>query len=307
MFGRSDGTKTQVADTALTAKKAVGDAAEAVVDYVDPLARDEKLRQRLAAAIVAGAAARNRMRRQTGLTGFARRLASDPVLHAQLAEMAAALQAAQRRAKRARSHRLRNTILFSAGVAMTVAAVPAVRDKVTSLVRGRRDQWGSVSPATIEEQIEVAVPVSTTYNQWMQFEEFPKFMEGVDEVRQLDDTLLHWAATIGGKHLEWDAKIVEQQPDRVIAWESTDGKQTRGTVRFEEAGPARTRVRLRMSYRPEGVTEKIGSAIGIDSRRIRGDLERFRELIESRQSETGAWRGEIKAGKKTSARTSSTE
>jgi uncharacterized membrane protein len=168
-------------------------------------------------------------------------------------------------------------------------------------MRGRDDQWtqsgrGEPRPTTIEEAIEVDVPVATAYNQWTQFEEFPRFMDGVDEVRQLNDTLLHWAATVAGKHAEWDARIIEQEPDTRITWESSDGKQTRGTVSFEPAGPGRSRIQLRLNYEPEGVTEKVGSAIGLDRRRIRGDLQRFRELIESRQNETGAWRGEVHAG-----------
>jgi uncharacterized membrane protein len=122
-------------------------------------------------------------------------------------------------------------------------------------------------------------------------------MEGVDEVRQLDDTLLHWAATVAGKKAEWDAKIVEQKPDRRIAWQSVDGKQTSGAVTFEPAGsPSRTLVRLHMSYTPDGVTEKVGSAAGLDARRVRGDLERFRDLIEDRKVASGAWRGEIQGG-----------
>jgi uncharacterized membrane protein len=305
MFGRNHGTKTMVADTALSVKESVASAADSVADYIDPLAKDDKLRERLAAAIVAGAAARNRVRKQAGFTGLARRLAGDPVLRAQLVEMAVALQAVQKRAKKSRSRRLRNTILFLTGVGMTVAAVPTLREKATAIMRSRRDQWtpsawSGPKPATIEEEIEVAVPVSTAYNQWTQFEEFPRFMEGVDEVRQLDDTLLHWAATVAGKHAEWDAKIIEQEPDRRITWESTDGKHTRGTVSFEEAGPGRSRIHLRMTYEPEGVTEKVGSAVGLDNRRIRGDLQRFRELIESDKVETDGWRGEIHSGVKTS-------
>jgi uncharacterized membrane protein len=276
-------------------------------DYVDPLAKDEKLRRRLAAAIVAGTAARQRARSHTGLTGLARRLASDAVLRTQIAEMATQLQAAQTRAKKARRRNLRNLILFISGIGIVVAAVPAARDAVTSMVRGRRDHltpsdWRESSPpkpTVIDEEIEVAVPVTTAYNQWTQFEEFPRFMDGVDEVRQLDDTLLHWAATVGGKHAEWDAKIIEQDPDRRIVWESTDGKHTRGTVSFEGAGGDRSRIRLHMSYNPQGMAETLGSAIGLDARRVRGDLERFRDMIEARHAETGAWRGEIKGGTKT--------
>jgi uncharacterized membrane protein len=179
-----------------------------------------------------------------------------------------------------------------------------LRNAVTRKLR--ETTGGSVSassPNMVVQEIEVDVPVSTAYNQWTQFEEFPKFMEGVDEVKQLDDTLLHWAATVAGKKAEWDAKIIEQEPDRRIAWESVDGKRTRGTVTFEPAGPSRTRVRLNMSYAPDGVAEKVGSAAGLDDRRVRGDLERFRQLIESERVESGAWRGEIKGGQKTSSET----
>ena len=155
--------------------------------------------------------------------------------------------------------------------------------------------------ARVEESIEVNVPVSTAYNQWTQFEEFPKFMEGVESVRQLDDTRLHWTASIAGKRAEWDAKILEQEPDRQISWVSEDGKATRGTVVFDEVAPSRTRIELSMSYRAEGVRESIGSAAGLDARRVRGDLQRFKELIEGRGTESGAWRGKIAAGEERAA------
>jgi uncharacterized membrane protein len=142
------------------------------------------------------------------------------------------------------------------------------------------------------------VPVSTAYNQWTQFEDFPLFMEGVDHVEQHGDTRLHWVATVAGRQHEWDAKILEQHPDRQISWISEDGKKTRGTVSFEPRGDAKTIVRLSMSYQAEGAAEQLGSAAGLDARRVRGDLERFKELIESRGSETGAWRGEVEAGEK---------
>jgi uncharacterized membrane protein len=279
-------------------KHAVKDAVAAA----DPLIRDKKLRGRVAAAVAAGVAARERARRQTGLSGLARRLAADPVLRAQLVEMVNQLQGARKRAEKSRSHRLRNTVLFVSGVGMVVAAVPGARHTVISKIRNRRGHWApgmssdSSTPTTIDEEIEVDVPISTAYNQWTQFEEFPRFMAGVDEVRQLDDTLLHWAATVGGKHSEWDAKIIEQEPDRRITWESTEGKPTRGTVSFEEAGPGRSRIRLYMSYAPEGVVEKVGSAVGLDKQRVRGDLQRFRKLIESQQVESGGWRGTIRDG-----------
>jgi uncharacterized membrane protein len=136
------------------------------------------------------------------------------------------------------------------------------------------------------------------YNQWTQFEDFPLFMEGVDHVQQLADERLHWVATIAGRTAEWDAKILEQHPDRQISWISEDGKNTRGTVSFEASGPSKTLIRLSMSYQPDGPAEAIGSAAGLDKRRVRGDLERFKEMIESRGAESGAWRGEVSAGSK---------
>ena len=150
----------------------------------------------------------------------------------------------------------------------------------------------------VETSIVVDVPERVAYDQWTQFEEFPQFMGGVSEVKQLDDTRLHWVAKVGGKRAEWDAKILSQEPDRRISWESEDGKQTRGTVTFEEAGASKTRVRLAMTYTPEGVLEQAGSAVGLDARRIRADLQRFKEQIEAQGAETGAWRGEIEGGRK---------
>jgi uncharacterized membrane protein len=144
-----------------------------------------------------------------------------------------------------------------------------------------------------EKSIEVDRPVRTVYNQWTQFEEFPRFMEGVKRVTQLDDQRLHWVAEIGGKQKEWDAKITEQIPDRRIAWQSEAGEFTAGTVSFEPVGSNRTRVTLEIVYDPKGIIESAGDALGIVSRRVEGDLKRFKEFIEQRGQETGAWRGTI--------------
>jgi uncharacterized membrane protein len=150
--------------------------------------------------------------------------------------------------------------------------------------------------ATVKESIEVNVLVQTAYNQWTQFEEFPQFMEGVESVRQVDDTHLHWIAEIGGKRREWQAEIYKQEPDRVVAWRSLEGSGPDGVVQFEPIGEDQTRVAVEITYEPEGVTEQLGSAVGIDSRQVKGDLQRFKELIESRGVESGAWRGEVRAG-----------
>ncbi len=146
---------------------------------------------------------------------------------------------------------------------------------------------------TIEQSIEVQAPLSTAYNQWTQFEEFPRFMEGVEEVRQLDDKRLHWIAEIGGKREEWDAEITEQRPDERVAWRSTTGAPNAGVVTFHRLSDDMTKVMLQLDYEPEGMVEKVGDALGIVERRTKGDLERFKEFIESRGTETGAWRGKI--------------
>jgi uncharacterized membrane protein len=146
---------------------------------------------------------------------------------------------------------------------------------------------------TVEKSIEVDAPRSTVYNQWTQFEDFPRFMEGVQEVRQLDDKRLHWRAEIGGKVKEWDAEIFEQIPDQRIAWRSTSGAMNSGMVNFEAMGANTTRISLKLNYQPETAGEKVGDALGAVSLKVGGDLKRFKEFIESRGTETGAWRGEI--------------
>jgi uncharacterized membrane protein len=146
----------------------------------------------------------------------------------------------------------------------------------------------------IQKSIEVGSPLSTVYNQWTQFEEFPRFMEGVKEVRQLDDQRLHWVAEIAGKEKEWTAKITDQIPDHRIAWQSEAGEYTSGAVDFDSVGPDRTRVTLELAYDPKGFVEHAGDAVGIVSRRIEKDLDNFKDFIENRGKETGAWRGTIR-------------
>ena len=147
--------------------------------------------------------------------------------------------------------------------------------------------------STIEKSIDVNVPVRMAYNQWTQFEEFPRFMEGIEEVQQLDDKHLHWRAEVSGKTKEWDSEIVEQIPDQRIMWRSTSGARNAGTVSFIPVAPHTTRVKVEMVFDPVGLLENVGDMIGIDDRRVEGDLERFKEYIESRGTETGAWRGTI--------------
>jgi uncharacterized membrane protein len=146
--------------------------------------------------------------------------------------------------------------------------------------------------ADIEKSIVVNAPLRQVYNQWTQFEEFPRFMEGVKEVRQLDDKRLHWRADIGGTEKEWHAVIVDQTPDTRIAWKNLRGAENAGAVLFEHV-PGGTKVTLKMNYEPEGPKENIGDVLGFVTRRIEGDLQRFKEFIENRERATGAWRGEI--------------
>ena len=149
--------------------------------------------------------------------------------------------------------------------------------------------------STIEQSIDVNVPVRTAYDQWTQFEEFPRFMEGVREVRQLDDKRLAWCAEVGGKEKRWEAEITEQIPDARIAWRSRTGANNAGVVTFHRLDDQKTRIMLQLDYDPEGVVENVGDAVGVVSSRVRGDLARFKDFIEQRGRETGAWRGSINA------------
>jgi uncharacterized membrane protein len=267
------------------------DQATAASELAAQLARDRRFRKQLVGATKHGSRAKRRAAKQVGVISLAARLATDAELRAEVQQMTRDLQAAWERlqSKRTKSHRLRNTLLVAGiggGVALALrkrgASIPSVGD--------------GASPRVIESSIEVGVPVATAYNQWTQFEEFPQFMQGVDEVRQLDDTRLHWVARVGGRRAEWDAKILEQHADQQISWVSEDGKKTRGTVTFEPLGNDRTLVRLSLGYQAEGFVEAVGSAAGLDKRRVEGDLARFKELIERRGTESGAWREDISAG-----------
>ncbi|MBC7365887.1 MAG: SRPBCC family protein [Undibacterium sp.] len=148
---------------------------------------------------------------------------------------------------------------------------------------------------TIKDSIIVDVPLARAYNQWTQFEEFPRFMEGVKEVKQLDDKRLHWKAVIAGKSEEWDAEITEQIPDQRIAWRSTDGAKNSGKIHFLAQGVNQTEVTLEVDYEPEGMVENLGDLLGLVSARVSGDLARFKKFIETRHSATGGWRGQIPA------------
>ena len=154
----------------------------------------------------------------------------------------------------------------------------------------------------VQQSIEVHVPITTVYNQWTQFEEFPRFMEGVKEVRQINDQSMDWTAEINGKEESWTAKITEQEPDQLIAWRSLTEPINSGRVTFTRLDENRTRVDLEMEWQPRDSTEALGAAMGFDDRQIKGDLERFKKFIESRGTATGGWRGEIEAGERVANR-----
>jgi uncharacterized membrane protein len=145
----------------------------------------------------------------------------------------------------------------------------------------------------ITEAVEVQVPVRTAYDQWTQFETFPEFMEGVKSVRQLDDKTLEWVAEVGGREKSWEAKITEQQPDERIAWTAVDGAHNAGVVTFHRLAEGKSRVTLQLDVEPQGPLESVGDALGVVQRRVKGDMERFKDFIESRGTETGAWRGQV--------------
>jgi ribosome-associated toxin RatA of RatAB toxin-antitoxin module len=153
--------------------------------------------------------------------------------------------------------------------------------------------------STIEKTIDVDVPVRAAYNQWTQFAEFPRFMEGVERVEQLNDTMTHWVTRIAGVTREFDAQIVEQEPDRVVHWRSVKGPRNEGEVQFEVIDQDHTRIKLNMNFDPEGLVEKAADALHIVERRAEADLKRFKEFIEERGVETGAWRGAVDEGRPT--------
>jgi uncharacterized membrane protein len=260
-----------------------------VSTFAASLAKDKKFRKELLSAINHGTLARNRAKRKMGFLATVRGMSNDPRLRRELQKMMDSVDKIVSRFEKKRSHKVRNTLLVVGGVGGAVAIVVKTRVHEKMPIGGR-------SARTLEASKEVNVPVSVAYNQWTQFEDFPLFMEGVEHVQQIGDTRLHWVANVAGRKAEWDAKILEQHPDRQISWISEDGKKTRGTVTFEPRAEDKTLIRLSMSYQAEGPAEQLGSAAGLDLRRVAGDLDRFKELVETRGAESDAWRGEIQAG-----------
>lgn len=202
--------------------------------------------------------------------------------------------------QQAMSRRRRHATVFGHDVHMprdvpmgtTLAAVAALAAGGLLLAQRMRNGSGE-SASTVSEWIELDVPVSTAYNQWTQFEQFPLFMTTVESVRQIDDTHLRWRAVVAGKVKEWDAEITEQIPDQRIAWRSTGGVYNSGVVTFHKISDSRTRVMLQMDYRPDTTVEKVGDAVGGVKLTTKVNLKKFKHLVESRGHETGAWRGTV--------------
>lgn len=150
--------------------------------------------------------------------------------------------------------------------------------------------------SSVTESVDVEAPLSTVYDQWTQFESFPQFMSGVESITQTDDTHTHWVTNIAGQRREFDTRITEQHPDERVAWASTDGTSHAGVVTFHHLSDTTTRVTAQIDWDPQGLVEKAGAVLGVDSRQVKNDLARFKEFIEQRGTETGGWRGDVDAG-----------
>jgi uncharacterized membrane protein len=148
--------------------------------------------------------------------------------------------------------------------------------------------------ASVQESVDVDVPIRVAYDQWTQFESFPQFMGGVVQISQLDDTHTHWITNVDGVRREFDAEITEQHPEERVAWTSTSGEAKHaGVVTFHRLADARTRVMIQIDWEPEGIVEKAGAALGFDDRQVKADAKKFKEFIENRGNETGSWRGDV--------------
>jgi uncharacterized membrane protein len=150
--------------------------------------------------------------------------------------------------------------------------------------------------ASVIKSVDVEAPISAVYNQWTQFESFPQFMGGVEQITQTDDTHTHWVTSIGGVTREFDTEITEQHPEERVAWKSADGTTHAGVITFHRLSDTSTKVTAQIDWEPEGVVEKAGSVLGFDDRQVQSDLDRFKDFIESRGGETGGWRGDVPAG-----------
>jgi uncharacterized membrane protein len=246
---------------------------EAAAPLVAELAGDEKLRGSALTALVSALAARNRLLASLGLGGLGWRLAHDPMFQAQLREFADSTPELLTRAQRLRARQRRRQRLLVAGGGLALAGGAAAAAAAAALSRKR---------GLVEQSIELDVPVAAAYQQWTQFEQFPRFMQGVEQVRQLDERHLHWVASVAGRRREWEAVISEQRPEERIAWQASSGKANNGDVSFQRLSDNRSQIRMQMQLEPEGPRERLASLLDADQRRSKGDLQRFKELIENR-------------------------
>jgi uncharacterized membrane protein len=262
----------------------VGNSRGDIRDRAEALVRDREVRER-ATRVASNAAALQRNIRKHGL----RRAADDERTADYLSTIVDELRAIAQRGTRQQKRRSRFWPLAIGG-GLAAGAVVAWRrfgNRAEPMITG----FGG--PNQVEQSIDLTVPVREAYNQWTQFEEFPRFMDGIDRVEQIDDTHLLWHATVAGQPRQWRAEITEQLPDERIAWRALDGAGPDGVVTFHHVDDGNSRVMVQMRYTPERLREKAGGAIGLDTLRVKGDLGRFKDLIEGRGVASGAWRGEV--------------
>ena len=146
----------------------------------------------------------------------------------------------------------------------------------------------------IIETVDVNVPVSVAYNQWTQFEEFPKFLDEVESIQQVTDVLTVWKVKVGPVEREFEANITEQHPDERVAWNSTGGEVDHaGVVTFHKLADTQSRVTVQLDWEAKGLLEHLGAAIGVDNHAVKADLKNFKEFIEKQGTPEGAWRGDV--------------
>jgi len=253
---------------------------DAITDAADRLRHDRRAR-RAAGKAVQHATAVARDIRKHGVRDVSQRRATSRHLSA----LTDALNEITDRAEKARSHRRWPWLVGLGTLGAGAAALVARRQGALAIAKPG-------ASVIVVRAIDVDVPVREAYNQWTQFEEFPNFMGGIEEVRQLDDTHLRWSARVAGAERQWTARVTEQHPDERVAWTSHDGGPD-GVVTFHRLADDRSRVTVQMSYRPDGMRDQVGHMLGVDSLRVQQDLARFKQLIEQRGAASGSWRGDV--------------
>jgi uncharacterized membrane protein len=257
-------------------------------DKAEEILRDNEIRER-AGRVVSSASALQHSVRKRGIRGTAERKGATDHLSVIAHEIGEIARRTNKKAAKRRSRWWPIAIIGGLGAAAAVAW-----RRFGGHGHGHAASNGGFTGASeVQQSIDLGVPVREAYNQWTQFEEFPRFMNGIDRVQQLDDTHLLWNATVAGQPREWRAEITEQMPDERIAWRALDGSGPDGVVTFHHIDDANSRVMVQMRYAPERLRERAGSLVGLDSMQVKGDLGRFKDLIEGRGVASGAWRGEV--------------